>query len=152
MPLDFDKYSREGQAIVNRLAEGLKIPKDKAGRILRAVLYAIRNRISVDESLQIIAQLPMALKGIYVDQWDPWHSFHRIRRIEEFINEVRKCDIGGESGDFESDESVMSAVQAVFTTLNYFLSDRQVKDVIAVLPQDLKHFVNNRIRYSTMPL
>jgi uncharacterized protein (DUF2267 family) len=143
MSLDFEKYAAKGNAIVNMVAEDLKAPKDKAGRILRAVLHAMRNRLNIDESLQVVAQLPMALKGVYIDQWDPWHSFHRIHHIDEFINEVRKYDKTAAGYDFGNDESVKLAVKAVFRTLNYYLSAGEFRDVIAVLPKELKAFIQN---------
>lgn len=143
MSLDFEKYAAEGNEIVNMVAEDLKAPKDKAGRILRAVLHAMRNRLNIDESLQVVAQLPMALKGVYIDQWDPWHSFHRIHHIDEFINEVRKYDKTATSYDFGNDESARLAVKAVFRTLNYYLSAGEFRNVIALLPRELKEFIQN---------
>jgi uncharacterized protein (DUF2267 family) len=143
MSLDFEKYAAKGNEMVNMVAEDLKVPGDKAGRILRAVLHAMRNRLNIDESLQVVAQLPMALKGVYIDQWDPWHSFHRIHHIDEFINEVRKYDKTTASYDFGNDESARLAVKAVFRTLNYYLSAGEFRDVIAVLPRELKEFIQN---------
>ncbi|MFI5185289.1 MAG: hypothetical protein ACHQF0_01040 [Chitinophagales bacterium] len=45
MSLDFEKSAAKGNEMLNMLAEDLKVPRDKAGRILRAVLYAMRSRI-----------------------------------------------------------------------------------------------------------
>jgi uncharacterized protein (DUF2267 family) len=145
MSLDFEKYAATGNEIINMLAEDLKVPRDKASDILRAVLHAMRNRLNIDESLQVVAQLPMALKGVYIDQWDPWHSFRRIHHIDEFINEVRKYDKTPTGHDFGNDESVKLAVKAVFRTLNYYLSAGEFRDVIAVLPRELKEFIQNNL-------
>ncbi len=152
MSLDFEKYAAKGNEMVNMLAEDLKVPRDKAGRILRAVLHAMRNRLSLDESLQVVAQLPMALKGIYIDQWDPWHSFHRIHHIDEFINEIRKYDKTAAGYDFGNDESAKLAIQAVFRTLNQYLSAGEFRDVIAVLPRELKEFIQNSINIGRIVL
>ena len=43
--------------------------RDKAGRILTAILHALRDIIPPAESLQLIAQLPMFLKAVYVNGW-----------------------------------------------------------------------------------
>jgi uncharacterized protein (DUF2267 family) len=152
MSLDFDKYAAKGNEVLNMLAEDLTVPRDKAGRILRAVLFAIRNHISVDESLQLISQLPMALKGVYVDQWDPWHSFHRIHHIEEFVSEVLKYDKTTAGDDFGDEESARLAIQAVFRTLSYYLSEKEFRDIIAVLPGELKGFVSSSVGKQRMPL
>ena len=140
---DFDKYAAKGTEIVNMLAEDLGVPDDKAGRILRTVLHAMRNRLSIDESIQVISQLPMALKSVYVDQWDPRHSFHRIHHLNEFIDEVRKYDTDDAAIGFGNDESVKLAVKAVFRTLNYHLSVSEFRDLIAVLPKEVKEFIQS---------
>jgi uncharacterized protein (DUF2267 family) len=152
MSLDFDKYAAKGNEMVNMLAEDLKVPRDKAARILRAVLYAIRNRISLDESLQVIAQLPMVLKAIYVDQWDPWHSFHRIHHLDEFIDEVRKHDKKAAGYDFGNNESAKRAIQAVFRTLNSYVSQGEFRNIVAMLPGELKEFVNSSVGDERMTL
>ncbi len=69
MTLDFEKYAAKGNEFINKLAEHLNDPdnRDRAGRILRSVLRALRNRLTVEESLQLISQLPMAIKAVYVE-------------------------------------------------------------------------------------
>jgi uncharacterized protein (DUF2267 family) len=143
--IDFDSYATKGLELLNTLADDMKIPRDKAGRILRAVLYAIRSRISLDESLQVIAQLPMALKAIYVDQWDPWHSFHRIQRLDEFVKDVRRPDKGTRDNDIPSDDHARLAIGAVFRTFNHHLSPGEFRNIAAVLPRAVKDFVNSRV-------
>lgn len=147
MSLDFDKYAAKGNEVVNMLADELKVPRDKAGRILRAVLHALRDRISIDESMQVLAQLPMALKSVYVDQWQPWHSFHRIHHIDEFIDDIRKYDKRSAAMDFGNDQTAMLAIKAVFKTLNYYLSEGEFRDIVAVLTTEMKEFVFNSIGY-----
>lgn len=66
MSLDFEKNARKGNEFVRRLAEELGAPLDKAGRIIGAVFHALRNRLSHEESFQLLAQLPVSLKSVYV--------------------------------------------------------------------------------------
>jgi len=42
-----------------------------AYRSLRAVLHAIRDRITVDEATDLGAQLPTLVRGIYYEAWSP---------------------------------------------------------------------------------
>lgn len=62
----------------------MKIWKCPAARIIRSVLHALRNRLSHQESFQLIAQLPMALKAVYVDGWKIKKEFQRISHLNEF--------------------------------------------------------------------
>ena len=55
-------------------------PQDRRNQsytALRAVLHALRDRLTVEESAQFAAQLPMLIRGLYYGGWDPSRSSHR---------------------------------------------------------------------------
>jgi len=141
MSLDFNKYAAKGNEVVNMLSEDLKVPRDMAGRILRAVLHAVRNHLGIDESLQVISQLPMALKAVYVDGWNPSRSFRRIHHLAEFLDEIRNEDSNQAGYDFGNNQRAQEAVRAVFRTLNYFLSKGELADLAAVMPAEIGDFI-----------
>jgi uncharacterized protein (DUF2267 family) len=145
MSLDFEKYAAKGNELVNLLATDLGVPRDKAGRILRSVLHALRRHLSIDESFQLLSQLPMALKGVYVDQWNPSKSWPRIHTIEEFLDEIRAEDKEMAGYDFGNNEKAKKAVSAVFRTLTYYLSEGEFDDFIAMLPKDIQKFIRGSI-------
>lgn len=145
MATDFNKYAAKGNELLKILAEDLEIPPGKAGRILRSVLHALRNHLSIEESLQVISQLPVALKGVYVDQWNMPQKNPRIHHVKQFLDEIRKCDAGLAGYDFGNDESAGRVVKAVFKTLNNYLSDGEFEDIIAVLPAEIKEFIRDSI-------
>jgi uncharacterized protein (DUF2267 family) len=89
MATDFDKYAAKGNEFLHMLADDLQVPTDKALRILRAVLHANRNHLDHGESLQLLSQLPMALKSVYVDQWHLSPGFKRIHHVKQFLDEIR---------------------------------------------------------------
>jgi uncharacterized protein (DUF2267 family) len=145
MSLDFEKYALKGNEFVHLVADDLKTPKDKAGRIIRAVLHALRNRLSHEESFQLLAQLPMVLKGVYVDGWKFDKDFNRITHIDDFLDEVRKEDGGLAGYDFGNNEKASAAVAAVFKAMGYFVSEGEMNDVIAEMPAALKEFIKKSI-------
>ena len=68
MALDFEKYAAKGNEFLNRLAENLgDEDRAHAARILRSTFRGLRNHLTVEESFQLLAQLPMALKSVYVE-------------------------------------------------------------------------------------
>ena len=68
MALNFNQYAADANTFMKEYAEKLNIEdKEKAGRILSAILHGLREVISTEESLQIIAQLPIFLKAEYVN-------------------------------------------------------------------------------------
>lgn len=45
--------------------------RHKAYRALRATLHALRDRLTVEETAHLGAQLPMLIRGFYYEGWDP---------------------------------------------------------------------------------
>ena len=145
MSLDFEKYATKGNEFVHLVAEDLKIPRGMAGRIIRAVLHALRNQLSHEESFQLIAQLPMALKGVYVDGWNFERVFSRISHVEDFLDEVRKEDGDRAGYDFGNDIKARLGVEAVIKALGYFVSDGEIDDIIDLLPKEIKEFTRHAL-------
>jgi len=52
---------------------------------LRGVLHAVRDRLPVDEVVQLGAQLPMLVRGIFYEGWKPAGKPLRERHREEFL-------------------------------------------------------------------
>jgi uncharacterized protein (DUF2267 family) len=145
MLLDFEKYAAKGNEFVRLVAEDLEVPRDKAGRIIRAVLHALRNRMTHEESFHLLAQLPIVLKGVYVDDWKFDKDFSRISRVNDFLDDV-KLEDGTQAGyDFGNYATARIAVAAVFKALNYFVSDGEINDIIDVMPGQLKEFIKESI-------
>ena len=135
MSIDFLQYAAKGNAFINAVAEELHVPRDQAARITRAVFHAFRNRLSMEESFQLLAQLPMALKAVYVDGWKPSAEFVRIRHIDDFLDEIRTEDGGLAGYDFGNDQRALKAVSAVFQTLHDFISEGGFEGLIHTLPE-----------------
>jgi uncharacterized protein (DUF2267 family) len=62
--------------VLNRkaTAEAYGWPKERRNQsyaALGAVLHALRDRLTVEETAQLGAQLPMLVRGIFYAEWDP---------------------------------------------------------------------------------
>jgi uncharacterized protein (DUF2267 family) len=145
MSLNFEKYASKGNEFVHLVADELNMPADKAGRIIRTVFHALRNRLSHEESFQLLAQLPMALKGVYVEGWKFDKDFTRLHHVDDFLVEIRKEDKNLAGYDFGNDERAKKAVAAVFKAMNFFISEGEFEDVMAVLPEEMKQFIKKSI-------
>ena len=62
-------------------------PED-AYTALRAVLQTLRDVLTVDEAAQLGAVLPLLIRGLYYDGWDPSQVPCRVRNREQFLNRV----------------------------------------------------------------
>lgn len=140
MALHFEKHAAKGNEFVNRLAAHLKDEdnRDRAGRVLRCVLKVLRDRITPEESFQLMAQLPMAIKAIYVDGWMPQRHHARIKTIHEFAEQVIKEDGLLAWRDFSTVEDALQACEAVVKTIADYVTAGELHQVIAVLPEDMK--------------
>ena len=102
-------------------------------RALRSVLHALRDRLQPDEAAELAAQLPLLLKGVYFDGWNPSGTPVKARTKEEFLTLVLQSLLPSTShADAER------FTRAVFKLLAAHLSSGAVRDVQAMLPAELK--------------
>lgn len=100
---------------------------------LRAVLHALRDRLTVAEASDLAAQLPMLLRGMYYESWQPGHTPVRDRTKEQFLKHV----VDAFPGDFSLDPEEL--VRAVFVVLGCHVSKGELDDVKAILPKAIRH-------------
>lgn len=144
MALNFNQYATEGNTFLKEYAREMDMANDsdKAGRIFTAIMYALRDIIPIAESLQFIAQLPMFLKGVYVNGWSLKKEKPKVKRMADFLDLVRAHDWPAEVNDFEySDEIAERYVNATFIYLRKYISRGEMQDIRDGLPKDLKSMI-----------
>lgn len=119
---------------------------DKAGRILSAILHALRDVITTEESLQLISQFPMFLKAVYVNGWTIQKK-QKIKTMPEFIDLVRKHDGVTSVHDLESDEIAENYIDTTFIILRKYISLGELEDLRTVLPKNLKSMIYQNIMF-----
>lgn len=138
--MDFSKYAQKGNAFLaevsKELGDGYTV--NSAGRIVRSVFHVLRDIISMEESFQLISELPMALKSVYVDGWNNHKPKERIRHMDDFISAVVKKDGPAGYSDFTAKKEGVHGIEAVFKVLKKHVSKGEMEDVRSVLPKDLK--------------
>ena len=104
---------------------------DKAYFALRTVLHALRDRLTVEEALQLGAQLPMLVRGFYYEGWTLKDKPHRERHKEDFLAHIKEA--------FKGDVTVRpeSIARAVFRVLEIHTSDGEIEEVKHMLPKPL---------------
>ena len=140
MGIDFEKYTAKGNEFINVLARKLGDEKnrERAARILRSVFAMLRNHITVEESIQLLAQLPVAIKGIYVDGWTLSHSRERIRTFDGLINEIAINEGRVIWKDFSNRDEVIAAIRAVIETMAHYVSKDELLEAFEGFPKGLK--------------
>ena len=129
----FAKAKQKADIWLHEIAEDLGLEsRDKALLALRGGLHALRDRLSAEEVVQLGAQLPMLIRGLYYEGWSPRHTPVRVRTRDEFLQLIErpfnKYDL-----TFDTEE----VARAVFDLLSRHITRGEIDDVRAVLPSSI---------------
>jgi uncharacterized protein (DUF2267 family) len=138
MSMHFENYQKEAKTWLHELCGFLGIEDEqKAARIFRAVLHALRDRIPAGEAIHLAAQLPIIWKGIYFDGFTLRDEPVRIRHQEEWLEFIRSKDAFAEHADFPTLDHVQYAFQDVMDFLRSRISEGQYNQIAHALHSEL---------------
>jgi uncharacterized protein (DUF2267 family) len=103
--------------------------REDAFVIMRAVLVAIRDRLTVEEAADFAAQLPMLLQGVYFHGYKPGNKPIKMKTRQEFIDYVAQ--------NLNRDIDPLQAIHAVYAVLKRRVSAGQLADTVSGLPADI---------------
>lgn len=140
MSFNINKFAQDGYTFVNQLSNDLGHPgeNEASSRLLRSVLHVMRDRISMSENLDVIAQLPMFLKAVYVEQWKYREKPLKFETMDEFCQRVKDQQSRMGEKDFQWNEPTEELVLRTFTALRKYLSQGEAKHVIDQMPKEIK--------------
>jgi uncharacterized protein (DUF2267 family) len=105
--------------------------KHRAYMALRAVLHALRDRMSVNDASHLAAQLPMLIRGFYYEGYHPAGKPLAERKKSEFLSHVAiEC-----ADESRNDGHV---TQAVLQVLAKHITPGEVEKIKGVLPPDIR--------------
>ena len=123
---------KTGQWIDDLMIEmGTSDPR-QAYSVLRAVLHVLRDRLTVDEAVNLGAQLPMLVRGFYYDGWRPQGRPAKYRHKTEFLHLVAESYGGLTTIEQEA------AVEAVFRLLSRHVTGGEVRHLRGQLPAEVR--------------
>jgi uncharacterized protein (DUF2267 family) len=99
--------------------------------VLRGVLHALRDRLPIDAMAHLSAQLPLLIRGLYFEKWDP-HAKPARHGIEGFVDALEH-----ELRGFPPTLKVEDAVRAAFAVLGAHISLGEWRKIAKALPQEL---------------
>ena len=106
--------------------------KSQAYLALRAALHTLRDRLPLDEAVDLSAQLPMLIRGLFFEGWDPSQTPIKDRHKQDFLFRIQQ--------NYRADQSVDTEkiAKAVFRLLRRKVSEGEIKQVQGILPAELK--------------
>lgn len=118
---------------INELRNRLDWGSDRdALRLLRAVLHQVRDRVHVNEAAQFSAQLPLLIKGMFFEGWQPHLVPLEDRTATDFISAIEHHV--GDAAEYRGQQDV----RTVLNLLNARISAGEVNDIRANLPEGIR--------------
>jgi uncharacterized protein (DUF2267 family) len=139
--LNFERFAGEGNRFIKEVARELNVSRNSAARITKAVLHAVRDRLPPDDAVQFAQGLPMALKGVFIDQYDISSTPVIIRRAHDFLDYIFFKNEFGANVDFPEKDSVEQSLRAVFRILEKHMDEGQVNQVKRILGNEIVNII-----------
>jgi uncharacterized protein (DUF2267 family) len=131
----FDKTVQESNLWLKDLMERLNTyDRHRAYSALRAVLHALRDRVGPENAAHLGAQLPMLLRGLFYEGWDPTGKPTKERHENAFLAHIARELPRATSGEIEA------GACAVLDVLSKHIDRGAAVKLAAILPQDLRKF------------
>jgi uncharacterized protein (DUF2267 family) len=106
-----------------------------AYRVLRAFLHALRDHLPIDEAASLAAQLPIFIRGIFYEGWDPSGAPEHARSLDIFL--ARIANEAGLAGETEAS----IAATAANRVLRRHISAGEAGSVLHELPGHLRRLL-----------
>jgi uncharacterized protein (DUF2267 family) len=129
----FTHGAQQAQQWVNELDDDLNwADKGRAYRLLRSVLHTTRDFLSIEEVADLSAQLPIVIRGVFFEQWDPATAPVWKRGKQDFVAQI--------ASEFENEplDNVDEAIAAVFRLLDRHISQGEISQVRNSMQKSLR--------------
>ncbi|ADZ69526.1 DUF2267 domain-containing protein [Polymorphum gilvum] len=119
---------------LNELSDRLDWPRDNRASylLLRTVLHAVRDWLNPDEAADLAAQLPLLVRGVYYEGWNPSSTPVHPRSKTAFMERIDKAFSKDSLADPEA------AVSAVFWLLDRHVSGGEIEQVRHAMRKELR--------------
>ena len=128
----FDAALADAHTWLHEVAAELRTDDQRVAlHVMRAVLHALRDRLPLEVTAHLSAQLPLLIRGVYFENWNP-HAKPSRHRLDDFADALeRELRSVSEEIDFRN------AVRSVFAVLGAHISLGEWRKISAVLPHDV---------------
>jgi uncharacterized protein (DUF2267 family) len=128
----FDRTLETTHIWLNEICNDLGPDKQVAWKVLSTVLHKLRDRLTLNLAAHLGAQLPLLVRGVYYDQFEPGKMPSECRSRDEFVAEVAEWLSDTRPVDPEE------AIRSVFRLLSRHISEGQVNKVRDALPKSIR--------------
>ena len=134
--LVFDRTLEKTHQFINDVAEQIGVEdKHLALNGINAVLHSLRDRIPLEEAVQLGAQFPLMLAGFYYQGWKPANTPTKERSVSAFVTKVEE---NLTISDYPVETKQL--ISGVFAVLSKWVTEGEIIDVANMLPKDVQEF------------
>lgn len=108
---------------------------------LKATIHEIRDHLPIDLTAHLSDQLPIIIRGLFFEGWDPHKTSTKDRKLENFLDTIYHQV----SPNYPS-INIEKYILAVFYTLSLQVSEGIIYKILQVLPHSIKVFLNQEIK------
>jgi uncharacterized protein (DUF2267 family) len=121
---------------IDELARDLGgVGRKEAYRDLRAFLQTVRDRLIVDEAANLAAQLPMLIRGLYYEGWDPSKTPVKMDRMAFMLAFMSRALL---SPDCDPEATLRAAARVV----RRHITEGEVEKFLQLLPTDVRRLLD----------
>jgi uncharacterized protein (DUF2267 family) len=128
----FDRTLQTTHIWLDEIIEELATDRHTAWHVLGAVIRSLRDRLPLELSAHLSAELPLLVRGIYFEGWRPGKEKLKLRSLAEFLEKV--------SDGLANTKPIGSvdAARSVFAVLERHLDHGQAEKIRHALPEDIR--------------
>ncbi|HHP7232863.1 MAG TPA: DUF2267 domain-containing protein [Xenococcaceae cyanobacterium] len=131
---EFNRSLEKTQQMINDVAQKIQFEdKHLVFMGIKAVLQALRDRVPVEEAVDLGSQFTPLLAGFYYQGWKPAATPTKERSVSEFVDKVR-----GNLPQGEYPVEIATLIQGVFAVLSESVTPGEMQDIVNMLPQEVQ--------------
>lgn len=127
----FEKTLQTTSIWLDEITAALGPDRRVAWKVLSVVLHKLRDRLPAALSAHLSAELPLLVRGVYYDQFEPdklpmrWDYDEFVSEVSKWLSDTRPVDPD-------------LAIKTVFTVLSRHLPHGQINKIQNALPEGLR--------------
>jgi uncharacterized protein (DUF2267 family) len=130
----FDRTLQTTNTWLGEIMQQLETDRHVAWKVLSVVLHKLRDRLPVELAAHLGSQLPLLVRGVFYDQYQPARQPSDCRTLDAFVAEVAEWLADTRPVDPKL------AIRAVFAVLSRHVPAGQLDNVRGALPSSLRSF------------
>jgi uncharacterized protein (DUF2267 family) len=136
----FDRSLHKTNSWLKEVMKGMKWDnRERSLSALRATLHALRDTMFLEEVVQLGAELPIILRGVYYEGWNPHQKQIRLKSVEDFHGLVL-LHLGPGRQKFGK-EDIRQFSRVCLEVLTNRVSRGEMKEVQGLLPRKLASLI-----------